>query len=102
IQGAAFARKFTISMNQVKSSVEGFDMFDNAAKTASKLNTAFGTMINSMDLMMEDEPIKRLEMIRQQFLAQGKTFDTLRPKQVRYLSETLKLSEDQVAALLDV
>src|SRR5690606_17976253 len=63
---------------------------------------AFGTMINSMDLMMEDDPAKRMEMIRQQFLAQGKTFDTLQPKQVRYLSETLNLSEKQVAALLDV
>ena len=102
IQGAAYARRFYISMQQLRGAVESFDMFDDAARTASKLNTAFGTMINSMDLMMEDDPAKRMEMIRQQFLAQGKTFDTLQPKQVRYLSETLNLSEKQVAALLDV
>lgn len=100
IQGAAYARKYTISIEQLKASVEGLDMFDEAARTASKLNTTFGTMINSMDLMMEDDPAKRLEMIRQQFLAQGLTFDKLTPKQRRYLSESLKLTDDQTAALL--
>lgn len=101
IQGAAWARKYDIALEQLRASVEGFDMFDEAAKSASKLNTAFGTMINSMDLMMEDDPAKRLEMIRQQMLAQGLTYDKLTPKQVRYFTETMKLSEDQVAALLD-
>lgn len=100
VTGAAWVRKYTISMEQLRHSVEGMDMFDEAAKTASKLNTAFGTMINSMDLMLEDDPAKRLETIRQQFLAQGTTFDKLTPKQRRYLSETLKLTEDQTASLL--
>lgn len=100
VTGAAWARKYTITIGQLKGAVEGLDMFDEAARTASKLNTAFGTMINSMDLMLEDDPAKRLEMIRQQFLAQGTTFDRLTPKQRRYLSETLKLTEDQTAALL--
>ncbi|HEU5118656.1 MAG TPA: DUF456 domain-containing protein [Isosphaeraceae bacterium] len=100
VTGAAWVRKYTISMEQLRNSVEGLDMFDEAAKTASKLNATFGTMINSMDLMMEDDPAKRLEMIRQQFLAQGTTFEKLTPKQRRYLSETLKLTEDQTAALL--
>ena len=101
IQGAAWARKYDIALDQLRQSVEGFDMFDEAAKSASKLNTAFGTMINSMDLMMEDDPAKRLDMIRQQMLAQGLTYDKLTPKQRRYFSETLKLSEEQTAALLD-
>jgi hypothetical protein len=101
IQGAAWARKFDISLQELKQSVEGFDMFDEAARTASTLNTAFGTMINSMDMMMEDDPAKRLEMIRQQFLAQGTTFDRLSPKQVRYLTETMKLTEEQIAALFN-
>lgn len=100
VTGAAWARKYTISLDQLRKSVEGLDAFDEAAKTASKLNATFGTMINSMDLMLEDDPAKRLEMIRQQFLAQGTTFDKLTPKQRRYLSETLKLTEDQTAALL--
>jgi hypothetical protein len=101
IQGAAWARKYDIALEQLKNSVEGFDMFDDAAKSASKLNTAFGTMINSMDLMMEDDPAARLDMIRQSMLAQGMTYDKLTPKQRRYFSETMKLSEEQTAALLD-
>jgi hypothetical protein len=101
IQGAAWARKYDIALDQLRQSVEGFDMFDEAARSSSKLNTAFGTMINSMDLMMEDDPAKRLEMIRQQMLSQGQTYDKLTPKQRRYFSETLKLSDEQTAALLD-
>lgn len=100
VEGAAFVRKYKISMDQLRTSVEGMDMFDEAAKTASKLNAAFGTMINSMDQMLEDDPAKRLDMIRQQMLAQGMTYDKLTPKQRRYFSETLKLSDDQTAALL--
>ncbi len=101
IQGAAWARKYDISLEQLRQSVEGLDVFDEAAKSSSKLNAAFGTMINSMDLMMEDDPAKRLEMIRQQMLSQGMTYDKLSPKQRRYFSETMKLSEEQTAALLD-
>lgn len=101
VQGAAYARKYGISIGEVQKSVEGLDMFDEATKTAAKLNTVFGTMINSMDLMMEDDPAKRLETIRQQFLAQGATYDKLTPKQRRFLSETLHLNEEQTAALLD-
>lgn len=100
VTAAGYARKYGISISEVQKAVEGFDMFDEATKTAAKLNTVFGTMINGMDLMMEDDPAKRLEMIRQQFLAQGQTFDKLTPKQRRYLSETLKLTEDQAGALL--
>jgi len=101
VEGAAWVRKYKISMDQLRASVEGMDMFDEAAKTASKLNVAFGTMINSMDQMLEDDPAKRLDMIRQQMLAQGMTYDKLTPKQRRYFSETLHLTEDQTAALLD-
>lgn len=101
IQGAAWARKYDIALDQLRQSVEGFDAFDDAAKSASKLNAMFGTMINSMDLMMEDDPAKRLDMIREQMLAQGMTYDKLSPIQRRYFSETLKLNEEQTAALLD-
>ena len=101
IQGAAWARKYDIALSQLRASVERFDMFDDAAKSAARLNTAFGTMINSMDLMMEDDPAARLDMIRQQMLAQGLTYDKLTPKERRYFSEILKLTDEQTAALLD-
>jgi hypothetical protein len=100
VEGAAWVRKYKITMDQLRGSVEGMDMFDEAAKTASRLNAAFGTMVNSMDQMLEDDPAKRLDMIRQQMLAQGMTYDKLTPKQRRYFSETMKLSDDQTAALL--
>lgn len=101
VQGAAWVRKYKISMEQLKGAVEGFDMFDEAVKTSSKLNTMFHTMINGMDLMLQDDPAKRIDMIRQSFLDQGLTYDKMVPKQRRALAEQLKLSDEQVAALFD-
>lgn len=100
VGAAAYARKFGFSIKELQKSVEGFDMFDEAATSASKLNVAFGTVINSMDLMMEDDPAKRMEMIRQQFIAQGQTWDKLAPKQRRNFAQIMKLSEDEAAAVL--
>ncbi len=100
VQGAAWARKFSISMKDVQNSVQGLDMFDEAAKTASRLNTVFGTMLNSMDLMMEDDPAKRIEMLRQSFLQLGKTSETMSAKEIRLASETMHLTEDQTRSLL--
>ena len=102
VTAAAYARKFTISMKELQGATERFDMFEDAAKTMAKLNSAFGLMANSMDLMLADDPAQRMEMIRQQFLAQGLTYDKLSVKQRRYAAETLQVSEDQLASLLDI
>ena len=100
VEGAAYARKYGMSISDVQKSVEDFDMFDQAAKTASKLNTSFGTMINSMDLMLEDDPAKRFEMIRKAMIDQGLTYDKLSPKQVRLFAMTTHMSEENAAAAL--
>lgn len=102
VTGAAYARKFDISMKQLQSSVEKFDMFDEAARSMAKLNTAFGLSTNAMDLMLEDDPAARLEMIRQQFLSQGMTYDKMSAKQVRFAAEQMGVTNDQLAALLSL
>lgn len=102
VDGAAYARKFTMSITDMQKAMEHFDSFDDAATSAAKLNAAFGLMVNSMDLMLTNDPSQRMEMIRQQFLAQGKTYDKLTPIQRRYAAETLQVSDDQLASLLSI
>jgi DNA-binding ferritin-like protein (Dps family) len=101
VLAAGYARKFGVSMRELQRATEKFDMFDEAALTASKLNVLFGTAVDGFKLMLEDDPAKRFETIRRSLIAQGQTYDKLTPKQVRYLAETTGLTEKQVAAMLD-
>lgn len=101
VTAAAYARRFAISMRELQSATERFDLFDDAATAASKLNSTFGTLVNSVDLMLMDDPAQRIEYLRQQFLAQGKTFDTLSVKERRYAAETMGVNDQALAALLN-
>jgi len=102
VTAAGYARRFAMSMRELQAATEKFDLFDDAAVTASKLNSTFGTLINSVDLMLMDDPAQRIEYLRQQFLAQGKTFDTLSVKERRFASETMGVNDQQLAALLNL
>lgn len=102
VTAAAYARKFSMSMSDLQKATEKFDLFDNAAKTAATINTVFGTMVNSVDLMLQDDPAARIESIRKSLLAQGYTYERLAPKQIRLLSEELGVTNEQVASLLSL
>ena len=78
-----------------------FDTLDDAAGSVAKLNIVFGTTISSLDMMMTQDPAERFELVRQQLLSQGKTYDQLGRAEMQMLTSTLKLSEDEVAAMLD-
>jgi hypothetical protein len=102
VTAAGYARKFSLSMRELQAATEKFDTFDQAAESAAKLNSTFGTLINSIDLMLMDDPAQRLEYMRQQFIAQGRTFDTLSIKERRYAAEVMGVNEQQLASLLSL
>lgn len=102
VTAAGYARQFGISMKELQKVTERFDMFDDAAQTAAKINVVFKTSINAMDLLLEDDPAARFEMIRQELLAQGQTYESLTPKMVRFLTEQTGLNEKQLAATLNL
>ena len=102
VTAAGYARRFAMSMRELQAATERFDLFDDAATAASKLNSTFGTLINSVDLMLMDDPAQRIEYLRQQFLAQGKTFDVLSVKERRFAAETMGVNDQQLAALLNL
>lgn len=100
LESAAFAKKLGVSLKSLESLTDLTDTFESAAQAAAKMNTVFGTSTNSFELMMEQDPSKRLEMIRKQMFAQGKTFDNLSRQERKFFGETFKLSEEEVAAVL--
>jgi hypothetical protein len=100
ITGAAYARKFGISVKELQGAFEKFDNFDQAAESVSKLNAMFGTTINSMDMMLNNDVGARFETVRKGLLAQGKTSESMSAIQIRTLSKTLDLTESQIQTML--
>lgn len=95
-----FANKLGVSMKSIQAFTKMTDTFDSTAESVAKLNTVFGTTINSLDLMLEQDPSKRLETVRQSLLAQGKTYDQLSRQERGFLAETMKVTEEELAGVL--
>lgn len=101
-RSAAYLKQFNVSLKDTEKLMDRFDTFDSAAESVAKLNVVFGTSINALNTMLEQDPAKRFEQIRQGLLAQGKTWDKLTYFERKAFTSTTGLAEDQAAAMLDV
>jgi len=73
------------------------DTFEATSEASAKLNTVFGTNINSYKLLLETDPSKRLAMVRDELEKQGKSFDKLNVFQQNVIASTLHLSKEEAA-----
>lgn len=96
----AFAKSMGVSAKSLEQFTRTTDSFEGAATAAAKLNTVFGTSIDSLQLMMEDDPSKRIEMIRKQLQAQGRDFEHMSRRERNLISETMGITEEEVAGVL--
>jgi hypothetical protein len=95
-----YAKRLGVSMQSIQKFMDQTDTFDNAAKAAAKLNTVFGTTINSLELMLEQDPSKRFEMVRREMLQQGKDMTNLSRLERKIIAETMGLSVEEVNKFL--
>jgi archaellum component FlaC len=67
-----------VEMNKIVSIVEKFDTFEGAAEAAGSLNAMLGgNFVNSMDLMMAEDPAERFMMLRDALDASGQSFENM-------------------------
>jgi hypothetical protein len=67
-----------LEMNKIVSIVEKFDTFEGAADAAGSLNAMLGgNFVNSMDLMMAEDPAERFMMLRDALDASGQSFENM-------------------------
>jgi hypothetical protein len=93
-KSAAVARTYGLTIGQVnKTFGQNMDTFDKTSDVATKLNAVFGTQINSLELMMETDPTKRMEMVRKSLMAQRIEYDKLNPFQKNMIKNTLGISD---------
>ena len=100
-KSAAIARTYGLSIKEVNNAFgKQMDTFEGSSEAAAKLNSIFGTSINSMKLMMETNPVKRMEMLRKELMKQGKSWDTLSVFEKNVITNTLHVDEQQAALAL--
>ena len=98
LESAGRARTYGMSIKDINTSFgEQMDTFDKTSDIAAKLNSVFGTHINSYQLMLETNPVKRMEMLRKELLSQGKSWDKLNVFEQNVIASTLEVSKEQAA-----
>lgn len=68
----AYAQKLGIEVKDLTGAFEKFSSFESAADSASQLSQAFGVNIDAMRIMSEENPAKKMEMLRLAFQSAGK------------------------------
>jgi hypothetical protein len=100
IKSTAYLKQFNISLKDTEKMMDKFDSFEDAATSVGKFNAVFGTSVNALNLMLEQDPAKRFESFRTAMLDQGKDWESLSRQERKVFAQTVDLSEDQAAALL--
>ena len=79
-----------LEMEKVLAITDKFDTFEGAAEQAGKLNAALGgNFVNAMDLMMETDPTKRFEMIRDSITQAGLSFEDMSYYQKKFYVDSI-------------
>ena len=101
---ALYATRLGLEMSDLTSFGAKFDTFEGAAEAVGKLSSAFGIQLDTMEMVMEDNPAKKLDMVREALEAQGKTMDEVLGdrKSAQYLSDTIGIPIDKLKELQNI
>lgn len=96
-QAAVFARRLGIEVKSLGKLVDKFLNFEDAANSAAQLSQAFGMNIDAFKLMAEQDPAKKLQMLRDGFFAAGRTIENMTAQERRLLATQTGLGESELA-----
>ena len=86
-----YAKKLGIEVKQLSGTMQKFSGFSDTAEAASKLAQGFGMNVDAMKLMAEQNPAKKIDMLRKSFFGAGKDLSKMTYQQRQYLSQTTGL-----------
>ncbi len=82
-----------LEMGKLIAMTDKFDTFEGAADAAASLNAALGgNFVDSMSLMMEDDPAERFKIIRDAIESSGVAVEDMTRKQKMFMASQLELS----------
>lgn len=90
---AVYTRKLGIEVKNLLGLIDKFDTFEDAATAAAQLNQAFGASVDAFKLMQEQDPAKRIDMLRKSMAAAGKSTENMSRQELKLLAQTTGLDE---------
>jgi len=100
VTSTVFTRKLGLEIKELEGLISKFDDFESTAEGASRLAQAFGMNVDALEMMKEQDPAKRLDMLRKSFAATGKSIENMSRQERALLAETSGLDENTVALAL--
>ena len=94
-------KRFGLSSEYLEKFTGLTDNFDQSTQAMAKLNTMFGTHISSLQLLAEEDPAKRFEMITEQLRAQGVEFKNLDRNTKRAAASAMQMSMEELNAMME-
>lgn len=95
------AKNTGLQVSELLSMTEKFDKFDTAAQSVGKLNALLGgPYLNSLELLTETDPSKRMEIMKKRIDAAGLSFDRMSYYQRKAMASAMGLNEQQLALFM--
>lgn len=98
-QMSTFARKLGADFKDLLGVVDKFDNFEDAAESAARLAQAFGLNVDAMEMINEQDPAARIEMLRKAFFQTGKDITKLSRQERNYLAATAGIEDQALNAV---
>lgn len=98
---ALMATQFGFETRKIFEIAKNFDTFGDASQKVNRLNAVLGTTISSYELMIEQDPARRVEMLTQALDDQGLEWDNLNRIQRMTLAQSIGLNEEDAARVFE-
>lgn len=93
-RAATYVQKLGLEIKDVIGIIDRYDNFEDAAMGAAHLAQAFGANVDALQMMKEQDPTKRLDMLRKSMAAAGVDAESLSRQELKLLSQQTGLSEE--------
>ena len=101
---ATYVARLGLSVQELTSFAQRFDTFESAAENVAKLSAAFGIQLDTMNMVMEDNPVKKLDMVREALERSGRSIKDIagNRREMAYLADTIGLPIDKIKELSEI
>jgi hypothetical protein len=95
-----YANKLGVSIDKLTGIMDATQTFESTAESMGKLNEVFGTNIDIQKMALEQDPAKKMEILRQEFNRAGKSIENLNVWERKLIAQNTGLDESAINAAL--
>lgn len=95
-KAVVYANKLGLELSDIAGTLDAFSNFDDASKNVSRLNSVFGTTIDTMKLLSAEDPTEIISHLREEFKRAGVDGNQLNRHYKRIIEQSANLTSAQV------